>query len=87
MTVTFFQLNTTTAETESVGTLTLIDGQLVAEPPDAIALMNILAEPLEIYHTDRPRTKIDHTKHPEAFLKALPTVYRGTYFWAKPVED
>jgi hypothetical protein len=90
MKVRFYALNTTTAEVDHVGTLT--DGQLVADPPDSIALRNIQAEPVRVYLMDAKPDEleyilIDPTTQPEAFLKACHKDYNGSYFWAGEVED
>jgi len=67
--------------------MVLRDGRIVAEPPDSIALTNILAQPLCVYRETGPPRLIAHQAEPEAFLKALHSVYHGSYFWAETVED
>jgi hypothetical protein len=79
MTVRFYRLRP--GGPEVIGTLTLKDGVIVANPADTIALTNILAEPLSVYQEDGPPRLIDHQVEPEAFLEALPKVYHGSYFW------
>jgi hypothetical protein len=74
---------------EDVGALVLRDGLITPEPPDSIALNNILAKPLiaYLYEENDRRIRIDPKTQPEKFLKALPTAIHGTYFWAGKVED
>ena len=71
---------------EEIGAIVLREGILVAEPPDSIALNNVLAEPVWLPEGDGWRF-IYPAIQPEEFLKALPIEYHGTYFWAGKVED
>lgn len=54
---------------EEIGALVLRDGILVAEPPDSIALNNVLDEP--VHHDDGAGkvTILDAKLHPEEFLR------------------
>ena len=72
---------------ELVGAISLINGVLIADPADSIALTSVLAEPLSVYQEDGPPKLINPKTHPKEFLKAMPRVYHGTYFWCRPVED
>ncbi len=72
---------------EEVGALVLRDGRLVAEPPDSISLNNVLAEPVRVDQGSKPPLWFDPVRQPQEFLRALPTAYHGTYFWAGKVED
>ncbi len=72
---------------EEVGALVLRQGKLMPEPPDSIALNGILDEPPQVFQEDGPPKLIDHKAEPEVFLRALASVYHGTYFWASTVED
>jgi hypothetical protein len=85
MTVKFFRLRKDGPE--AIGTITMKDGVLVADPADAQALRGILAKPLEVYQEDGPVKPIDPTAEPEAFLKGCLETFRGSYFWCKQVED
>jgi hypothetical protein len=71
---------------EAVGVIELVDGRLIAEPPDSIALTNVLAEPVWLPEGDGWRFIYPDTQ-PEEFLKALPTMYHGSYFWASSEKE
>ena len=85
MTVTFYRRKPD--HSQVIGTISLVDGKLVADPADSIALTSALAEPLSVYQEDGPPKLINPKTHPKEFLKAMPRVYHGTYFWCRPVED
>ncbi len=72
---------------EEIGTISLQDGRLVADPPQARVLLGLLAEPLRVYQEDGPPTSIDPLAEPEAFLKGCLATYHGSYFWCKEVTD
>ena len=88
MKVRFFSRNTTTGEVDDDGTITLKDGQLIADPADSISLKNILAEEIWVHQLNgEPPLKFNADHHPEEFLKACPKQYgHGSYFWCSKVE-
>jgi hypothetical protein len=87
MTVRFFRLREDGPEV--IGTITLQDGVLVADPPDSVALRNVLSDEVWIYPmTDDPPLKLNAIDHPKEFLEGLPKQYgHGSYFWAVAVEN
>lgn len=83
--VRFFGL-TRDATVEVIGDVLLKDGQIITDPPDRLALRNILAEPVWLPDGDGWRFIYPDTQ-PEEFLAALPKECNGSYFWAEAVED
>lgn len=72
-------------QVETIGTITLVKGKLVAEPNDAVALQNVLDSPIRVFNEKDPLKApmlMTAEADPEGFLKALPTTYRGSRFWA-----
>jgi hypothetical protein len=67
---------------EEIGVLVLREGRIVAEPPDSVALNNIVNDQVHLYGENGDRRRLDATLNPDEFLTALPAHYHGTYFWA-----
>ena len=84
MTVRFYRQRT--SGPEEIGALVLRGGRIVAEPPDSVALKNVLDEPVWLPEGDGWWFIYPDTQ-PEEFLQALPMQYHGSYFWARQVED
>ena len=87
--VRFFRLRSegVEIEVEIVGTLRLQDGRLVADPADSPALHHVLHQEVRVHHDDGSVTILDSKIHPEAFLRALPPQYHGSYFWCEAVNN
>lgn len=73
-------------EAEAIGSISMKNGRLVADPPDSQTLRNVLTEPLEVWQEDAPPKSIDPLAEPEEFLKGCVATYRGSYFWCKEIK-
>lgn len=85
MTIRFYEL--TRDGTAIVGDIRLEGDRLIADPGNRAALVNLLAEPLEVYQEHAERTVIDPQTQPEAFLKGCLETFRGTYFWCREIPE
>ena len=63
----------------------LKDGKLIQEP-ESLALTNLLSEPSIVYDK-RKRILIDPDEEPKKFLQHLTRCVRGSYVWAREVEE
>jgi hypothetical protein len=86
MIVRFYEL-TQKAEFRTIGDIRLDKDRLVADPPDSEDLQRLLAEPVGVYHEDKPLEYVDPNEVPEKFLKGCVATFHGSYFWCKEVED
>jgi hypothetical protein len=68
---------------ELIGWIVLRDNHLSVYPSDALSLKAILEGPV----INKDNEVILSTEDPEAWLKALPLFYRGSYFWAGKAEE
>lgn len=77
------EVNTTTGDVETVGTIGWDESGYVLNPPESPILKEILGE------TVRVPTAFDDfdvtSKDPEQFLGNLHRKYRGSYFWVTPL--
>lgn len=86
MKVRFFEPTSDGSDHKLVGEIRLEGGKLVVDPPNRLILTNLLDDPITVYDTNES-IRIDVKKDPEAFLRGLPRVIRGSYFWAGPLEE
>jgi hypothetical protein len=86
MTVQFFRRGDGGEET--IGTIEMRNGKLIATPADSTALQNVLDDEVWIDQGQNAPLKFNAIHHPKEFLAALPKQYgHGSYFWCKRVED
>lgn len=85
MTVRFFHL--VDGETETIGTITMQDGVLVATPADSIPLQNVLRDEIWVHRGQDPPLKLNAIDHPKEFLAHLQKEFgHGSYFWCKEIK-
>lgn len=85
MIVTFYCLED--GKTVTLGTISMKEGQLVASPPDEVALRNVLNDVVRVDRGSDPPLILNAIDHPTEFLEHLPKEYHGSYFWAKAIPD
>lgn len=90
MIVTFYRRIDDGDETEeTIGTISMRDGRLVATPADAVALHNVLEDEIWVHRGDKPPLILRAAQHPQEFLENLQKEFgHGSYFWCvtEPVD-
>lgn len=82
MRVTFYRQRPTGKD--KIGSIALKDGALVLDPPDSIALQNVLDQPVRVFDGDGNAIHtIESGLNPKMFIENLAKQYIGTYFWAE----